>query len=406
MTPFRCYALLLSALACSSVTPPGPVSAPRTILLRGENLAVSKSALERGDAETSRLVKVLRDSATGLMNAEPISVMQKIRMPPSGNKHDFMSMAPYWWPDSTKPSGLPFIRRDGVMFPESRVDHDGIRIQKTIERARVLSLAYYFSDDEALARSAGKFLRVFFIDTATRMNPNLEYAQAVLGVNNGRGIGIIDTRTIPDLVDAVRLLERSTSWTATDRAAMQAWCQAYLDWLLTSTNGKEERAAANNHGTFYDEQVAALALFVGDSVVARRALVESARGRIDSQIKADGTQPLELERTRPLHYSVFNLDAFTMLAEMSRHVGANLWSYRSPSGGSIVGALRFIAPYADPNVKFPKPDVEVEGNEIFLDPFLRATGVPGGAEFSSALRPISPRAFGFLRLAFPASVSR
>jgi hypothetical protein len=140
------------------------------------------------------------------------------------------------------------------------------------------------------------------------------------------------------------LLDGAPGWSARDEKEMEAWARAYLAWLLESANGRDERAALNNHGTFYDEQVAALALFVGDSALARKTLDEGAKARVASQIKPDGKQPLELERTRPLHYSVFNLDAFTMLAEMSRHVGVDLWHY-SAADASIVVALRFVAPY-------------------------------------------------------------
>ena len=125
-------------------------------------------------------------------------------------------------------------------------------------------------------------------------------------------------------------------------------------WLFESKNGTEERATTNNHGVFYDEQVAALALFVGDTALARKTIGESGKNRIASQIDAEGKQQREIDRTRPLHYTLFNLDAFTMLAEMGRHVGVDLWHYTAPSGGSIEKALLFVAPYADSTVKFPQ----------------------------------------------------
>src|SRR5947199_2085248 len=101
------------------------------------------------------------------------------------------------------------------------------------------------------------------------MNPNLEFGQAVLGVNSGRGTGIIDTRLVPELTDALRLLEGSAAFTADDRAAMTSWCRAYLTWLRESRNGLDEAAATNNHGSWYDAQVVALALYVGDVRSAR-----------------------------------------------------------------------------------------------------------------------------------------
>lgn len=141
----------------------------------------------------------------------------------------------------------------------------------------------------------------------------------------------------------------------------------------------------NNHGVFYDEQVAALALFVGDTALARKTIGESGKSRIANQIDADGKQKRELDRTHPLHYTLFNLDAFTMLAEMGRHVGVDLWHYTAPSGGSIEKALRFVAPYADSTVKFPTPDIAEQGQDEFVRPMRRAAAQLGDSAFARAI---------------------
>jgi len=358
---------------------------PRTILMRGERLAESKRLFASGDASLKPTFDALLEAARTALAAQPLSVMQKGRVPSSGNKHDYMSMAPYFWPNPATPNGLPYVNRDGEMNPESRKDHDGLRLQQTIARVHALALAWYLSGDTSYAHGAAKHLRVFFLDTATRMNPNLNFAQAVLGVTEGRSFGIIDTRDMPALVDAVRLLDGAPGWTARNTDRMVVWCRAYLTWLLESKNGTEERGTTNNHGVFYDEQVAALALFVGDTVLARKTIGESGKSRIASQIDADGKQKRELDRTRPLHYTLFNLDAFTMLAEMGRHVGVDLWHYTAPSGGSIEKALLFVAPYADSTVKFPTPDIAEQGQDEFVRPMRRAAAQLGDSAFSRAI---------------------
>jgi len=280
------------------------------------------------------------------------------------------------------------VNRDGEMNPASRRDHDGLRLQQTIARARALALAWYFTGDAKYAEGAARHLRVFFLDSATRMNPNLRFAQAVLGVTEGRSFGIIDTRHMPDLVDAVRLLDGAPGWSQRDMDGMVAWCRAYLTWLSESPNGIQERDATNNHGVFYDEQVAALALFVGDSARARKIIGESGTSRIASQIDDDGKQKRELERTRPLHYTLFNLEAFTMLAEMGRHVGVDLWHYTSPTGGSIEKALLFVAPYADSTVKFPVPDIAEQPIDEFLPPLQRGAAQLHNPAFARAVEHI------------------
>jgi hypothetical protein len=395
-----CVAALIGSGGCVALH---AQTAPRTILLRGERLAESKRLLASGDAKLKTNFDALLDAARAALDAPTLSVMQKQRTPSSGDKHDYMSMAPYFWPNPATANGLPFINRDGEMYPESRKDHDGLRLQQTIARAHALALAWYLTGDARYAEGAAKHLRVFFLDSATRMNPNLNFAQAVLGVTEGRSFGIIDTRHMPDLVDAVRLLENAPGWTRRDMDGMTVWCRAYLTWLLTSKNGMEEGAATNNHGVFYDEQVAALALFIGDTALARKTVGESGRNRIASQIDADGKQKRELDRTRPLHYSLFNLDAFTMLAELGRHVGVDLWHYTSPAGGSIEKALLFIAPYADSTVKFPKADIAEQGPGEFLPPLQRAAAQLHDAAFSRAIEhlPAQLRSKDLERFNFP-----
>lgn len=337
------------------------------------------------------------------MAAEPLNVMQKKRTPSSGSKHDYMSMAPYYWPDSTKPNGMPFLSRDGEMYPESRTDHDGLRLQQTIARVKTLSYAWYFTGEAKYAERATQLLRVFFVDTATRMNPNLQFAQAIMGVTEGRSFGLIDTRTLPDLVDAIRILEGASAWTRADDAALTTWCRQFLTWMLESKNGREERATANIHGVFYDAQVAALALFVGDSALARETLDASAKARIASQIDADGKQQRELARTRPLHYTLFNLEAFTMLAELARQVSVDLYHYTGPSGGGIEKAMRFAAPYANPKVEFPTKDVAPIAGEAYLIPLRRTAAAYKDAELARDILflPAELRASDRTRFEFP-----
>jgi len=262
-------------------------------------------------------------------------------------------MGPYWWPDSTKPGGLPYVRRDGERNPEIRRDYDAPRLGALTGDVATLALAYYFSDDEKYAARATQLLRVWFLDPATRMNPNLRYGQRVPGITEGRSAGIIETRSFVGLVDAIGMLERSPDWRDTDGQGMRAWMSAYLEWLRTSDIGKQERGARNNHGTWYDAQVAALALFTGDSGLARATLEASKATRIASQVKADGSQPFELVRTRALAYSAMNLEGLCRLAELGRQVGVDLWSYASPDGGSIRKALDYVAPYVDAATHWP-----------------------------------------------------
>ena len=381
-----CAAALATGCASLPSNEPARVSEalPRTIVARPELLAETRELVREGNVHILPAYSALMRNADSALRIGPFSVMQKKTLPPSGDKHDYLSMAPYWWPDSTKPNGLPYIRRDGVMNPQTRIDHDGLRFGAMTDAVESLSLAYWFTHDEKYAARAAYLVRVWFIDPATRMNPNLRFAQAILGVSEGRGIGILDLRAFSHLVDALRIIESSPSWPGSDRAAFSRWCTEYLAWLRESKNGKDERSERNNHGTLYDMQVASIALYVGDSAIAREVLINSARARVDSQIAPDGSQPLELARTRPIHYSLFNLDAFTQLAEMGRHVGSDLWHYRGRNGGSIEGALRFIAPYASRVKTWSKPDIAPIAPDAGSIAFRRAGTVLGDSAFTNA----------------------
>jgi hypothetical protein len=173
----------------------------------------------------------------------------------------------------------------------------------------------------------------------------MKYGQAIPGRNEGRGSGIIDTRYFVRVLDAVRLLEQSNSWTQSDSEALKRWMAEYLRWLMTSEAGQDERSGNNNHGTWFDAQAAGLALYVGDRELARQIIEAAKKSRIEACIEPDGSQPAELQRTKSLHYCVFNLSAMATLARLGESVDVDLWSYESADGRSLRRALDFLTPY-------------------------------------------------------------
>ena len=180
-----------------------------------------------------------------------------------------MSYAPYWWPDTTKANGLPYIRRDGQVNQTLRRDSDVLRWYGLVDAVETLAHAHYFSGQPAYAERAALLLRTWFVDPKTRMNPHLNFGQAIPGVTEGRGIGIIDTRDLGRVTDAITLIQTSNAWTSSDQHATTQWFAAYRDWLLQGPHGKDEADEANNHGTWYDVQVVALSLFLNDTATAR-----------------------------------------------------------------------------------------------------------------------------------------
>lgn len=345
---------------------------PRYFGVRPGALAEAKARLAGGDQSLQPALRYLVEQADDALQTSPPSVMEKAKTPPSGDKHDYLSLAPYWWPDPASTNGLPYIRYDGKVNPESRKDAiDLNRNRLMASTVETLALAYYFTGKEAYAEHAARCLRTWFLDPVTRMNPNLNYAQGVPGVNTGRGTGIIEGLNIAEAADAAELLAGSSAWMPKDDEALKAWLKTYLDWLLTSKNGLDEAGARNNHGTLYDVQAVRLALITGRTDVARQIAEAAKQKRIAVQIEPDGRQPLELERTAAFSYSHLNLGGLCMLATLGEHVGVDLWHYQLPDGRGLARALDFLMPYlVDPPKKWPYQQIKDFSRAEFA-PLLR-----------------------------------
>lgn len=316
-------------------------------------LAEAKARLAAHDESLPPALKALIRAADRALDTDPSSVVEKSKTPPSGDKHDYMSVAPYFWPDPAKSNGLPYLRHDGKVNPESRDDaFDHGRLGALAKNVETLALAYYFTGQEVYAAKAAKFLRVWFLDPATRMNPNLEFAQAVPGVNTGRGIGILEGQAVSKAADAAGLLAGSAAWTAKDQSELKVWLETYFHWLLTSRHGKDEANARNNHGSWYDVQAVELALVLGKTEVAKQICEAAKQKRIAAQINPDGRQPEELARTAAFSYSCYNLSALFTLATLAEHTGVDLWHCRLADGHyALAAALDFLIPYTTVPVK-------------------------------------------------------
>ena len=325
---------------------------PNVFSTRPQTLAKVKQRLADGDKDLKAAYDKLIADADRALKQKAESVMDKPKAGPSGDKHDYVSYAPYWWPDPKKKDGLPYIQKDGERNQEAVKDGDRPAFGRVLGAAQTLSLAYYLSGKEEYAEHAALLLRTWFLDPRTRMNPHFDNAQVVRGVNEGRGTGLIEFASMLGLVDSLGLLELSKNWTDADRKEMRAWLEKYALWLATSKNGKDEKAATNNHGTWYDVQSVSLALYLGRRDDARKQC-EAAKARLAAQITPEGKQPRELTRADSFSYSVFNLRAWFTLATLAERVDVDLWQYETKDGRSLHRALGFLLPYLDEKNKWP-----------------------------------------------------
>jgi hypothetical protein len=213
-----------------------------------------------------------------------------------------------------------------------------------------LSLAYFFSGDTKYGEKAVVLLNTWFLDPKTLMNPHLDYGQGIPGRTTGRGIGLIDTRNLTTVIDSIILLEHVM--TNQQIKGLHEWFEKFLNWLTTSKNGLDEASQNNNHGTFYDSQVASIALFLGKHDLAKSKVNNTLSSRIPLQFGADGKQPEELRRTRSFHYSAFNLTAYARLAQYGKILDIDLW-HADPfatSKSTLATAINWLASY------IPKPE--------------------------------------------------
>jgi len=364
--------MLILGIATTALFAANEPPLPAVFSLSIKDLAAARIRLARHDPALEPALVRLRAEADKLLRKTPGSVMDKTRVPPSGDKHDYLSLAPYFWPNPKTASGLPYVRRDGETNPESKSGTDAGTFGAMGEAVETLGLAYFFTGQESYAEKAALLMRVWFIDPATRMNPHLSYAQAIRGVNDGRGTGILDARHLVEATDGIALLAGSTAWTVGDQEALLAWLGSYYRWVTESKNGQDERAAKNNHGSWYDAQLVHYALMLGRKDDARKIAQAALTNRIATQIEPDGRQPLEIARTKSFDYCCFNLEALLQLARSCTHAGVDMWGFTTPDGRSLRGALHFMAPYADPAKPWLKKDVAIDPRSRLLPFFAEA----------------------------------
>ena len=390
MRRLSCLAILLAGLLrfAPADTP------PRVYLLDPATLRAAKAAVARHDPAVAPAWERLQADAQRALATARFSVVDKPVTPPSGDKHDYLSQAPYFWPDPSRPDGRPYVRRDGVRNPEIERITDHRAVDGLVASTQTLALAYYFSGDGRYAGQAASLLRAFFLDPATRMNPHLEYAQFIPGVNDGRGIGLIETRALTRVVDAIGLLGGSAAWRSEDDRGVRDWFAAFLKWMQESRNGRDESGAKNNHGSFYDVQIASYALFLDRHDLAAEVVRRAADRRIAVQIGPDGRQLLELARTNAWGYSVMNLDGLTELATLGDRAGVDLWHAAAPGGGPIRKAILFLAPYAFGDRKWEFEQINGFNGSALFPIVRRAAPHYEDAEFQAVATRVPPVAPG------------
>lgn len=336
-------------------------------------MAEIRTGIQHEDSAYAPAYQAMLEKANKALRHAPYSVTDKKLLPASGSKHDYYSFGPYWWPNPETRNTLPYIRKDGQINPSSKTDDtDSTRMVQFTNDVRTLSLAAFYTQDVRYAQKARELLEAWFINKATRMNPNLNYAQAIPGIVDGRGIGIIDTRVLIDVADSVALLHNMGKLPSQEFAQYQHWYAQYTTWLLTSQNGQEEGNWYNNHGAWYDAQVTAFSLFTGNLPQATRQIEIFKNRHLAAQVNTKGELTAELERTRSFHYSNFALAAYARMGRYGEIAGDDLWTFEL-DGRRMESAFAFVSQQIGKTAaEWHYPELKYEPNEA-TGPVLAAS---------------------------------
>jgi hypothetical protein len=299
----------------------------------------------------SVLANKIIQQADATLFEKPITVTAYSSERSKGGKHDFFSEGDYWWPDTLHPNG-PYIQRDGLTNPQNFTAHRlaMIRFSKAVGN---LTSAYILTKNTKYSNAAMGHLKAWFIDTATLMNPSLLYGQAITRKVSGRGIGIIDMIQMIEVAQSVVVLEKAGLINNTDIIEIKNWFTQYLKWVTTHPYGIEEREAKNNHGTCWVMQVAVFAKLVGDTSLLSYCNNRFKTVLLPSQMAPNGSFPLEIKRTKPYGYSLFNLDAMVTLASVLSTQKENLFDFIGTGNVSIKKGIEFMFPFIANKASWP-----------------------------------------------------
>lgn len=307
---------------------------------------------ERFDVDSFDRARVVLD-ANRYLTQVPRTVTSSTSPRSAGGTHDFFSEGDYWWPDPKNPDG-PYVRRDGMSNPNNFDDHRKYLLAFSVQMPALAS-AWVLTKDRRYSDHAIEHLNAWFVNVETRMNPNLQYAQAIHGRTTGRGTGIIDTIHLVEVARATQVLREKGILSPNEFAPIKAWFADYVKWMENTTNGKDERDAVNNHGTCWAMQIASFSALTGDGERQEAVRTRYRTVLLPNQMATNGSFPRELARTKPYSYSLFNLEAMSAICQILSTGQNDLWHFELADGRGMRKGLDFMVPYIRNKALWPKP---------------------------------------------------
>eukprot|EP00039_Didymoeca_costata_P023750 m.8108 g.8108 ORF g.8108 m.8108 type:complete len:454 (+) comp3841_c0_seq2:49-1410(+) len=385
------FMLLTAALSTGAQMPSTFLYNPRDLM---HSIAILKanSSQRAHDAYESLIhsaLELLPESGKPWSKATgPWSVMNKTLSIPNVSKHNYISIGIYNHPCNNLPkgckaypgghllppqdcdntTGLPWEPCDGLRNMDAINMGDAPSAGSMMNAVGTLSMSSFFCMEDKqqcqrFAERAAHLLRVFFLENETMMYPNLYFGQIdpkSTPPNKGHG-GFIEWTELPFMLDHVAMLRYAAPdvWTSNDHEQFEVWVSQFLEYV-NGAAAKGERDMTNNHGTWYDNTWQGVALHALNSTQADQAAQEVMNVRIATQIKGDGKEWIELERTNPAGYCMYNLQALTNNADqyMTASGKDDIWKFTNKDGGNIRKAIDFLVQFATGGMKWPYKQIE------------------------------------------------
>ncbi|HBL76515.1 MAG: alginate lyase [Bacteroidetes bacterium GWF2_42_66] len=291
------------------------------------------------------------EKADSFLSIPPVTVTDFQCVRSAGGRHDFYSEGDYWWPDPENSEG-PYIQKDGQSNPDNFSAHRHAMVRLS-DITATLASAWLLTGEQKYADQALSHLNAWFVDTATMMNPNMLYAQAIYGRVTGRGVGLIDAYHFVEVTQSVKILSEKGAISETHSAKIKDWFSQFLNWMVTHQYGIDEMNAKNNHGTCWVATAASMATLTGNKEITEMCADRFKTVLLPNQMEIDGSFPLELKRTKPYGYSLFNIDAMCNVAEILSASKENVWKFKTDDGKSLAKGMEFIFPYISDKSGWP-----------------------------------------------------
>ncbi|KAA5824841.1 alginate lyase family protein [Algibacter amylolyticus] len=357
---------------------------------------VKKRIKEKDSYFNIKYHEVLKEGQAALdYVADPVT--NKTQIPPSKDLHDYLSYAPYRWPDASKLDGLPWVARDGVINPVSRgADTDFNRKTEFFDAIEKLTWSYYFSEDKKFAEKAIKLIKVWYLNPETRVNPNINFGQGVPGIADGRKAGVHEWCQQSQVITAMQMFENDGILPKDVKQGMDIWFNDYLHWLITNPMAIEAGLTRQNHANHYNYQVVGLMMYLGKNEEAKKVIEDAKQVRIADQIMPDGSQPREMGRTKSVQYATLNLWSMTELTLMGRKLGIDLWAFETEDGRSLKKAYKYLTPFVLGTEKWPQRQITEGGPEKAIEMYLKPTFSMASTSFDTTL--IAPKFKTYINL--------